>query len=652
MGAHCVNDQRQIAGLTVIIAAYNAELTVAEAVRSALEAGGTRVVVVDDGSQDSTALKAESAGATVIRQANMGASRARARGLVDVETEFVVFLDADDLLLPAGVNRSMELLQQSPDASAAGGRVIAFAGDSAGDLLPSTYSGISVESLLQKGYSAWPPAAAVIRTEKLRETGELVPPALQPRFAEDYEMLVRLARVGAILRHDEVSMRYEMSGGKSVHSAHKALKCKEQIREHYAREWGIEIRLMAKLRRRAAANRRIARARQQAGRPLAAASRLAIAYVQGGLSLLERRRSVGGPPATVSEVFEWAAGQDDNIGDSLLRRPSLADARSRGTTLHVFHGPSTPTFDTGLGLDPRDVTYRSFRKWVLAAARRGLKAPTLLVPNAGEVKVSRRGALRIGALWTLSLLPNVRVVWMGAGVPGERTIWSIPYRLLARRADLSTFRDAQSVSLLKAGRVAPDWAFALGSEVHTWRGPATRHRLAFVLRGDRTEPSAAWMAWAKRLAGELELTPVFVAHVRRDNRLAAHLADIMGGDVIEFDESQTHENHEDHVRAVYRETLLAVGDRLHGLIVAATEGAVPLGWVESSGGKVGGHFDAVDMMFVGRGEGCPAAQLPVVTKNDIDGWSAALQFRVEQARVRIEETQTRADLVASRRPRA
>lgn len=636
--------------LTVVIAAYNAEDTVAAAVKSAHSAGAEQVVVVDDGSQDATALRAEQAGALVIRQPNAGASVARMAGAAAVATEFMVFLDADDTLVATGVARSIDMLSRAPQASAAGGRVVGFAGNGQGTLLPLTYSEVTVEALLTNGHGAWPPGAAVIRTKNLRQADSALPSALKPRFAEDYEMLIRLARVGAILRHDEVSMRYEMSGGKSVHSAHEALKCKEQIREHYARAWGIEIRLMAKLRRSAAANRRIARARRQAARHFAAASRLAIAYVQGGFSLLERRRSAGGSPAPVAEVFEWAAGQDDNIGDSLLRRPSLADARSRGTTLHVFQGPSTPTFDTGLGLDPRDVTYRSFRKWVFAAARCGLKGPTLLVPNAGEVKVSRRGALRIGALWTLTLLPGVRVVWMGAGVPGERTIWSIPYRLLARRADLSSFRDAQSVSLLKAGSVAPDWAFALGSEVRNWPSPATRHRLAFILRGDRAEPSAEWMAWAKRLASELELTPVFVAHVRRDNRLAAHLAGILGGDVIEFDESQTHESHEGDVRAVYRETLLAVGDRLHGLIVAATEGAVPLGWVESSGGKVGRHFDAVDMMFVGRGEGSPAAQLPGVTKNDVDDWSAALRRRVEQARIRIEETQTRADLVAPRRP--
>ncbi|OUZ10497.1 hypothetical protein BHE97_06970 [Aeromicrobium sp. PE09-221] len=636
--------------LTVVIAAYNAQRTIADAVASALDAGAARVVVVDDGSTDETADRAQKAGADVLRQENTGAAIARARGGASVDSEFVVFLDADDLLVAPGVARSIEMLTEVPDAAAAGGRVVGFApGQREGTLLPVTFPQVTVETLLTKGYSAWPPAAAVIRVAKLRAAETLEPAALRPRFAEDYEMLVRLARSGSILRHDVVAMRYEMSGGKSVRSAQSALKCKEQIREHYASAWGIEIQLMSTWRRRAAANKRIARANRQAGHRLRAGARLALAYAEGGLSFIEKPRTTGGAGQASVEVFEWAAGQDDNIGDSLLRRPSLADARARGTRLHVFHGESTRTFDTGLGLAPGDVSYRAFRPWLAAAARRGVRQPTLLIPNAGEVKVSRRGAARLASLWAVSLLPHVRVLWMGAGVPGDRTVWSVPYRLLARGARFATFRDADSVMLLGAGRTAPDWAFALGSPTSEWSGAALRSRAAFILRGDRREPSEEWLEWASHLAEAHRLTPTFVAQVRRDNDLAERLAIRTGGESVLFAETATHADHEVRVREVYRESVIAVGDRLHGLIVAATEGAIPLGWVESSGGKIARHFDVVDMPEVGRFEGKSAAQLPDITDGDLVRWSASLPRRVDGARSRIRDAQVIADEVVTPR---
>jgi len=637
------------ADLAVIIAAYNADQTIAGAVESAFEAGASDVIVVDDGSRDRTAERAAAAGAVVITQQNAGASAARERGASGIDNEFVVFLDADDRLLPAGVARSLEMLTATPDAAAAGGRVIGFAGTADGSLLPVTYREVTASSLLTTGFSAWPPAAAVIRVAKLRESAAIEPPALKPRFAEDYEMLIRLARVGQVLRHDIAAMRYEMSGGKSVRSAQEALASKERIREHYASAWGIEIRLLAVWRRRAAANKRIARARHQAGHPLAAKARLTLSYVQGAVSLLEKPRVVGGAEAPEIEVFEWAAGQDDNIGDSLLRRPSLADARARGSRLHVFHGPSSPTFDSGLGLAPADATYRSFRRWLTAAARRGLRQPTLVIPNAGEVKVSRRGAIRLGSIWLVSLLPRVRVLWIGAGVVGKPTLWSIPYLLLARRARFAGYRDAESVALLGAGTTVPDWAFALGTTPAEW-GPAERRfRLALILRGDRTDPSEDWIEWVARVAKTHGLTPTLVVQVRRDNALATRLATRLDGEALLFDEAASHAEQEARVRATYRDSCLAVGDRLHGLIVAATEGAAPLGWVESSSGKIARHFNAVDMTIVGRHEGGSADTLPDVTVHDLERWAASLEVRIEEARARIRRARSAADEAAARR---
>lgn len=106
---------------SVVIPAYNAAATVAEAVASAAaqDPPPAAILVVDDGSEDGTAEVAGRCGAPVrvLRQANAGACAARNRGLAEVRTELVQFLDADDLLLPGKfAMQTAELRRTSADA--------------------------------------------------------------------------------------------------------------------------------------------------------------------------------------------------------------------------------------------------------------------------------------------------------------------------------------------------------------------------------------------------------------------------------------------------------------------------------------------------------------------------------------------------------
>lgn len=276
--------------LTIVTPAYNSARSITNAVRSGFLAGAERVIVVDDGSTDDTAAVAEAAGADVIQQENAGASAARSNGASRVETEFVTFLDADDELLPAGVAASVERLRADDTLAVVAGRVIGFVGNDAGSLLPQTYTEVDTTSLLTVGYGPWPPGAAVQRNSALREAESVDPKPLRPRFAEDYELLIRLSMVGGIERHDEPAMRYEMAGGKSARSAGSALASKEAIREHYARALGISIELMAPRRMKAAAHKRVARAKSLSGDVWESRKHMLAAYLQGGLSLLERKR--------------------------------------------------------------------------------------------------------------------------------------------------------------------------------------------------------------------------------------------------------------------------------------------------------------------------------------------------------------------------
>jgi len=333
----------------------------------------------------------------------------------------------------------------------------------------------------------------------------------------------------------------------------------------------------------------------------------------------------------IASVFVWATGQDENIGDSLLRRGYLDALREAGP-LRVWVGAASHRFLSGLGLGAADSTVAHFGSWYRSALLAAMRGRILLALNAGEVPVSRGGAfrlLRLIPLLTLVRATGGTVVWAGAGVPVHASAFLPVYRLAARLADVARWRDEETLARMEVGGLAPDWAFSLGGAAAE---PASeRNVLALIMRGDRPFPDAGWIRWVRGLADDLVLTPVVVVQVERDGHAARRLAESLGGEVLEFSDGSTHETQERLVRETYRRTRLAIGDRLHGLIVAATEGAVPLGWVPSSAGKIGRHFDAVGLEFVGEHEGSASAALPSIGEQELAIWEQSTSSSVTEA---------------------
>lgn len=114
----------------VVIPAWNAERWLGEALESVLaqEHPPLDVVVVDDGSSDSSAAIAESYGppVRVLRQENAGIGAARNSGVGLVQGELVTFLDADDLLTPTSLACRVEVLVRRPEIDIVFGHVRRF----------------------------------------------------------------------------------------------------------------------------------------------------------------------------------------------------------------------------------------------------------------------------------------------------------------------------------------------------------------------------------------------------------------------------------------------------------------------------------------------------------------------------------------------
>jgi glycosyltransferase involved in cell wall biosynthesis len=99
--------------ISVVIPAYNAERTLGKVIE-ALRAQAPppdEIIVVDDGSEDGTALLAERLGAQVVRTDGSGyAGGARNRGWDAAKGDVIVFLDADSVPRPgwgAGLGRAL-----------------------------------------------------------------------------------------------------------------------------------------------------------------------------------------------------------------------------------------------------------------------------------------------------------------------------------------------------------------------------------------------------------------------------------------------------------------------------------------------------------------------------------------------------------------
>jgi glycosyltransferase involved in cell wall biosynthesis len=102
--------------VSIVIPAWNAEKTLSDAIESVLvQKSIMDIVVIDDGSTDTTASIASNYVPRVKLQctANAGVSAARNLGVAKTQGEWIIFLDADDLLTPGTVEKRLEVARSS-----------------------------------------------------------------------------------------------------------------------------------------------------------------------------------------------------------------------------------------------------------------------------------------------------------------------------------------------------------------------------------------------------------------------------------------------------------------------------------------------------------------------------------------------------------
>ena len=196
--------------ISVVIPCYNQAHFLAEAVESVLAQTwpDREVVVVDDGSQDDPAgVVARYPGVRLVRQPNQGVSAARNRGLSESRGEYLVFLDADDRLLPEALETGLRHLSARPECVMAAGHYRNISSD--GRPLPTPAQPVverdHYATLLRGGDCVWLPAAVLYRRAVFDAVEGFDP---ERQGCADFDLYLRIARSHPVCCHGEVVVEY------------------------------------------------------------------------------------------------------------------------------------------------------------------------------------------------------------------------------------------------------------------------------------------------------------------------------------------------------------------------------------------------------------------------------------------------------------
>jgi len=296
----------------------------------------------------------------------------------------------------------------------------------------------------------------------------------------------------------------------------------------------------------------------------------------------------------VRHIFVAVHGQGDNIGDSVLRRAMLGAIQIPNSQRHVLVGGVPSSYIEGLALSSVDHVYTSRATWERNLLRYALTGSASYVSNAGEMQVNRRRkriGLVEGPLARLVRATGGGLVHTGVGLRDpESHAW--PVKLVASQARVVAWRDEPSRLSTQMGTVYPDWAFSEGSLPEEWG--AQRGTLAVSMRGDQPPPTGEWISVVREFASRHHLSIVAVTQVARDEARSNELATMLDGTVEPWD-GTSHRYQEKRVRWIYGRSAAVISDRMHALIMGATEGAVPLGFTVGKSRKIGRTFEGAGL---------------------------------------------------------
>jgi glycosyltransferase involved in cell wall biosynthesis len=195
--------------IAVVIPTYNHAHFLEAAIESVLcqVPMPREIVVVDDGSTDRPEeITGRFAHVRTVRQANAGLAAARNRGLRETSSPYLVFLDADDRLLPGALAAGLKSLAEDESAAFTYGKYEIV-------IAPTAERKRAVNTPVPKRAFAHflrencigMHAAVMYRRGAIESAGAF---RQHLRACEDYDLYLRLARDWSVLCHDAYSAEY------------------------------------------------------------------------------------------------------------------------------------------------------------------------------------------------------------------------------------------------------------------------------------------------------------------------------------------------------------------------------------------------------------------------------------------------------------
>jgi glycosyltransferase involved in cell wall biosynthesis len=218
----------ETAPVSIIITCYNQARFLGEAIRSALHqtCKAAEIIVVDDGSDDLTSEIARSfPEIKYVYKNNGGLANARNTGIMESQNPFLVFLDADDRLLPVALEAGLHAFHQHPECALVFGDYNNIDIDglpidsetlpgydlvlALGNLRENYTDNDHYGALLQRNYIGMH-ASVMYRREALTTYGGF---NAKLGACEDYDLYLRIARCSPIYFHGEMVAEYRRHSG-------------------------------------------------------------------------------------------------------------------------------------------------------------------------------------------------------------------------------------------------------------------------------------------------------------------------------------------------------------------------------------------------------------------------------------------------------
>jgi len=195
--------------VSVVIPCYQQAHFLGAAIESVQQQTHPRceIIIVDDGSPDDTYRVTKNyPDVLYTRQRNQGLSASRNTGFQQSNGKFLVFLDADDRLLPEAISQGLACFAAHPECALVSGhyRLIDKAGHPRERFPQRPLEGDAYTTLLVRNYIGMN-AAVMYRREAFQASGGFDASLVS---CEDYELYMRLARSYQVATHPAIVAEY------------------------------------------------------------------------------------------------------------------------------------------------------------------------------------------------------------------------------------------------------------------------------------------------------------------------------------------------------------------------------------------------------------------------------------------------------------